>query len=224
MERLLDTALAQAEAARASNGNGRVAGSLGPLLASYRPDLEPEVELAADRFAEIAKLMQGRVDLLIAETVSSVQEAEGVFEGLKKFDLPLWIAFSVDDQDGTCLRSGEPLREVLPLVTKYAPDAVLLNCSTPEAIDEGLPILAQAVAPFGAYANGFTKISDGFKAEFPTVDALTPRTDLTPAAYADHVMAWVDQGATIIGGCCEVGPAHIAEIASRLQAAGHTIV
>jgi homocysteine S-methyltransferase len=47
---------------------------------------------------------------------------------------------------------------------------------------------------------------------------------MTPEAYADHAMAWVDQGATIVGGCCEVSPAHIAEIARRLRAAGHTIV
>jgi homocysteine S-methyltransferase len=37
-------------------------------------------------------------------------------------------------------------------------------------------------------------------------------------------MAWVDQGATIVGGCCEVGPAHIAELARRLEAVGHEIV
>ena len=37
-------------------------------------------------------------------------------------------------------------------------------------------------------------------------------------------MAWVDEGATIIGGCCEVGPAHIAELEQRLEAAGHEIV
>jgi homocysteine S-methyltransferase len=45
-----------------------------------------------------------------------------------------------------------------------------------------------------------------------------------PDTYADHVMSWVEQGATIVGGCCETGPAHIAEIHRRLRAAGHTIV
>jgi homocysteine S-methyltransferase len=37
-------------------------------------------------------------------------------------------------------------------------------------------------------------------------------------------MGWVDQGATIVGGCCEVGPDHIAELARRLRAAGHDLV
>lgn len=221
---LMDAALMQAEAARATHGSGRIAGSLGPLLASYRPDLQPAVEMSAERFGIIAGKMAGRVDLLLAETVSSLQEAEGVFAGTADAQEPLWIAFSVDDDDGTRLRSGEAVADILPLVAKHKPQAVLLNCSTPEAISAGLPVLSETGLPFGAYANGFTKISDGFKADFPTVDALEQRTDLTPQAYADFALSWVDQGATIIGGCCEVGPAHISEIAARLKAAGHTIV
>ena len=106
----------------------------------------------------------------------------------------------------------------------YKPAAVLLNCSLPEVITQGLPILTDCGLPFGAYANGFTMITEGFKQEASTVDALSARTDLTPELYADHVMNWVGAGATIVGGCCEVGPAHIAEIARRLKDAGHTIV
>jgi S-methylmethionine-dependent homocysteine/selenocysteine methylase len=102
--------------------------------------------------------------------------------------------------------------------------ALLLNCSSPEAITTALNQIKGASLPFGAYANGFEKIADGFLKDKPTVDALTLRRDFTPAAYADHVMNWVDHGATIVGGCCEVSPAHIAEIARRLRAAGHTIV
>ncbi len=87
-----------------------------------------------------------------------------------------------------------------------------------------LDIIAQAGLPYGAYANAFEQVTDDFLADKPTVDALSMRRDMTPTAYADHAMAWVDHGATIIGGCCEVGPAHIAEIATRLRAAGHIIV
>jgi S-methylmethionine-dependent homocysteine/selenocysteine methylase len=74
----------------------------------------------------------------------------------------------------------------------------------------------------GAYANGFTAI-DGLKPG-GTVDALEARRDLSPAAYADFAMSWVEQGASIVGGCCEVGPAHIRCLRERLEAAGHTVV
>lgn len=221
MAHLLDVALTQAAAARTQGV--RIAGCMGPLLASYRPDLDAELDLAETRFSEIARAMQGRVDVLLIETVSSCQEAIGALRGAAHTDIPVWIALSVDDFDGTKLRSGEPLTDVLPLLTPQV-TAVLINCSRPEAVSQGVPLLAAAGLPFGAYANGFTQISDGFKSEFPTVDALQARQDLTPEAYAAFVLHWVSQGATIVGGCCEVGPAHIAEIARQLGTQGHTIV
>jgi S-methylmethionine-dependent homocysteine/selenocysteine methylase len=223
---LMQAAVDQAVAARDAHGHGQIAGALGPLLASYRPDLMPDVALASERFAENIALMGDRIDLILAETVCSLQEAEGIFQGYAASgtDKPLWIALSVDDADGTKLRSGEPLEVVVAMLAHYKPAAVLLNCSMPEAITRGLPILTDCGLPFGAYANGFTMITDNFKKDAPTVDTLSARTDLTPERYADQVMEWVGAGATIVGGCCEVGPAHISEIARRLTDAGHTIV
>ncbi len=223
---LIRAAVDQAVAARTAHGSGRIAGALGPMLASFRPDLSPDVGVATERFAEIIALMGDGIDVILAETVCSLQEAEGIFQGVQRAasDKPLWIAFSVDDADGTRLRSGEPLGVIASMIAHYRPAAVLLNCATPEAIEQGLSVLTDCGIPFGAYANGFTKITDDFKQNAPTVDALTARHDLTPAVYADHVMAWVGAGATIVGGCCEVGPAHVSEIARRLRSAGHTIV
>lgn len=220
---LIDAALTQAEQARGTNG-GRIAGALGPLLASYRPDLNPDVDEAAGKFAEIAGLMADRVDLLLIETVSSVQEAEGALRGTEQGGKPVWLGLTVMDDDGTRLRSGEPLLDIAPVVERFAPEAVLINCSRPEAIPAALEIIAKFGRPFGAYANGFTGITQGFLEDAPTVDALEQRQDLGPDAYADHAMAWVSQGATIVGGCCEVGPDHIETLADRLRTAGHRIV
>ena len=223
---LMDIGVSQAVAARDAHGSGRVAGAMGPLLATYRPDLQPDVGLATEQFAQHIRLLGDRVDFLLVETVCSLQEAEGIFQGYAASGStkPLWMAFSVDDQVGTKLRSGEPLFVVTEMLNHYRPAAVLLNCSMPEAITQGLPMLTDCGLPFGGYANGFTMITDDFKKDAPTVDALSARTDLTPDAYADFVMTWVGAGATIVGGCCEVGPEHIAEIARRLKGAGHTIV
>lgn len=223
MSTLIDTALTQAERARAET-EGRIAGVLGPLLASYRPDLNPDPADAAEKFAELVAMMAARVDLFLIETVSSIQEAEGALRGTAGCGKPVWLSLSVNDDDGGLLRSGEALADIAPLVEEFSPDAVLINCSRPEAIPAALEILSGMKRPFGAYANGFTHISDGFLEDAPTVDALQQRHDLGPKAYADLGMRWVDQGATIVGGCCEIGPDHIEELANRLRAAGHNIV
>jgi homocysteine S-methyltransferase len=126
------------------------------------------------------------------------------------------LSLSVDDEDGTRLRSGEALADVLPLVEEFAPEAVLINCSRPEAVSAGLPVIAGMGRPFGGYANGFTVIVESFRQAGATVDLLDARTDLGPVEYADFVDRWIGLGATIVGGCCEVGPAHIAEITRRV--------
>jgi len=213
---LTDIALQAAEAARAKAGGGLIAGSIGPLGASYRPDLCPPPAEAAQLYAEPVALLKDRVDLLILETMSSVDQAEGAMRAANKADMPVWLAVSVMDGDGTRLRSGEALRDLALAVTHYRPDAVLINCARPEAIAAALEIIKGFGRPFGAYANGFTMIAEDFLKDAPTVDALQARRDLTPDAYADFAEGWAAQGASIIGGCCEVGPAHIAELHRRL--------
>lgn len=217
-EALHGRALAEA----AGSGAARVAGSIGPLFASYRPDLHPaDSARAVAVFAEIVGLLAPSCDLLICETVVSVAHARDVLAAARAGGKPVWMAYSVDDADGTRLRSGEPLTDA---VAAAPGDAVLVNCSAPEAIPASLEILRATGLPFGAYANGFEVITEEFLGPEPTVDALKVRRDFTPEAYADHVMGWVEAGASIVGGCCEVGPAHIAQIARRLRAAGHRIV
>jgi len=221
---LLDRAMDAALAARTTHSTGRIAVSLGPLGASYRPDIKVPLDQAEAAYATIARHLGPKADLMLIETTSSLHQAEGALRGAAHGGVPVWLAVTVDDHDGTRLRSGEQLSDLAPLITTHAPAAVLINCSRPEAVADGLAILKTFGLPFGAYANGFTKISQEFLVDAPTVDALEQRQDLGPKDYASFAMGWVAQGATIVGGCCEVGPDHIAELATQLRAAGHVIV
>lgn len=221
-EALHAMAIAEAHAARAVHGAGRIAGGIGPLGASYQPDLHPASEIAVPLFAEVAQALAADVDFLILETVSSIAHARDALEGARTTGLPVWLSLTVSDTDGTKLRSGEPLEEALEVVATA--QAVLINCSAPEAVTAAMPIIAKVGLPFGGYANAFEMITEDFLTAKPTVDALKARRDMGPRAYAGYVMQWVGLGATIVGGCCEVSPAHIAEIAHRLEAVGHTIV
>ncbi len=224
VEDLTTTALNAARAARNAHGSGRIAGSIGPLMASYRPDICPPATEAEQMYEEPVRLLSPHCDLLLVETMSSVDQADGALRAAMKSDKPVWLAMSVDDDDGSKLRSGEPLADLAPVVAQHNPDALLINCSRPEAVAAALEIIKDFGKPFGAFANGFTRISAGFLEDAPTVDALQQRVDLPPETYAEFAMGWVNQGATIVGGCCEVGPDHIAALANRLRDSGHRIV
>ena len=221
---LWQTAVKAAVTVRNAQGYGLIAGSIGPLVASYRPDICPIPDHAEELYAEIVGAIGPYVDVLLIETMCSIDQADGAMRAAKKSGLPIWLALSVDDFDGSKLRSGENLKDTLPLLKHHKPDALLINCSRPEAVCVAVAIIAGFGFKFGAYANGFTKISDDFLKASPTVDVLENRPDLSPHEYANFAMKWVALGATIIGGCCEVGPEHVREIAKRLKIAGHTIL
>jgi S-methylmethionine-dependent homocysteine/selenocysteine methylase len=216
-------ALTEAHEARAAHGAGRIAGSMGPLIATYRPEVTQPVAIAAPKYAEIARILAPHVDVILCETMASIEMAEGAVKGAMAAGVAIWLSVSVDDHDGSCLRSGEKVGDLARLVADYPIAAVLANCSVPEAMAAALAGLKRLDLPFGAYANGFTHISGNFLKDAPTVAELTHRHDLTPEKYGDFAMSWVDMGATIVGGCCDVGPAHICHLAARLKAAGHTV-
>jgi homocysteine S-methyltransferase len=217
-------ALSEAAAARDTAGRGRIAGSIGPLVASYRPEVHPPHAEAVAKYAEVARAIGPQVDLILCETVASIAHARAVLEGALVAGKPVWVSFTVDDEDGSRLRSGEPVAEAAEVARLGGAVALLANCSAPEAMAAALSALKGAGLPFGAYANGFTRITKEFLKDKPTVDALHAREDLTPEAYARHVMEWVGMGATIVGGCCETGPAHIAALRAALDASGHDVV
>jgi homocysteine S-methyltransferase len=69
-----------------------------------------------------------------------------------------------------------------------------------------LEVARGAGVPFGAYAH--------LGEMDPAVQ--WPRSPvLEPEAYADRAAAWVERGATMVGGCCGTTPAHIAALARR---------
>lgn len=214
-------ALAEAHEARAAAGRGLIAGSMGPLGESYRPDLTPPVEVSTALYAEKARLLAPHVDLILIETISSLDLARGALRGARTTGRPVWLSVSVQDRDGSRLRSGEPVAALAEVLVESPADVVLANCSMPEAMAAALDALKPFGLPFGAYANGFSEItSHSHGTSAPDYGA---RHDLTPERYADFALGWVGQGATVIGGCCEVGPAHIRHLHGRLVAEGHRI-
>lgn len=204
--------------ARDAHGSGQVAGSLGPLGFSYQPDKAPPAEVAAETYAMLARRHADYVDFHILETMSSVDQARGGLMGSSVTKLPVWLAVSVDDDDGSKLRSGEPVNDILPLLDEFAPAALLINCSAPEAVSRALAEL-KTDTPLGGYANGFVSIADSFSTIGATVDQLEVRKDLSPDAYAEFASVWAEHGARLIGGCCEVGPDHIKELSRRFKGA-----
>ena len=220
---LHSAAIAAAASARDRSGRQiRIAGCLPPLVATYRPDLAPPENVALADYRRIVSAQAPGVDLFLCETMPSSAEARVATLAAVESGLPVWTALTVDDADGAKLRSGEPVSEGAHAAVDAGAAAVLINCSSPEATGPAMTALAETGIPFGAYANGFVSV-EGLEPG-GTVDVLEARRDLGPDAYSDRALAWAASGAAIVGGCCEIGPLHIAALARRLESQGYEIV
>lgn len=114
-----------------------------------------------------------QVDVLLAETLSTTREAQAIIRSLaiiqqqktKHIIPPLWISFTVHDNQPTKLRSDESLVLTCQSIIQEASElnitlkAIGINCSSPNAISESIPILVQLVEGMDiqviAYGNCF---------------------------------------------------------------------
>ena len=222
-ETLQTRACELAQRARDESGEDvMIAGSISPIEFSYRPDKVRPVHEMAERCSEIARLQAPHVDAIICETMSRAEEAKGAVIGASDAGRPVWVGITVDDEDGTKGRGGQDLSEFGQALTDQRVGAFFANCSRPEAVGTAMAALSGMDVPFGGYANGFEMLKPPTDHN-TTSDRLSARKDLDPAAYAEHALSWVGAGATMVGGCCDVGPGHIAVLRDRLIEAGHSI-
>ena len=195
----------------------RVAGSLPPVLGSYRPDLF-EVKAARAILTVLIEGLTPFADVWLAETLSSLGEAELVGEMLAADSRPLWLSFTLNDEGSASLRSGESIEAAVALAQKLGAAALLFNCSAPEVMEDAVARARAAMGTdaieIGVYANGFAH-SD---TEVPANGGLRDiRADLDPPRYLEWARKWVAAGATMVGGCCGIGPQHIQALAGGLR-------
>ena len=222
-ERLQRLAVELAQEARGGRSDIALAGCLSPYRWTYHPELAPPFDELWPTYAESAALQADGVDVFLCETMGSIDEARAAAVGAATTGVPVWIGWTIRDDDSARLRSGEPVAEAVAAAEAWVRDgvadvrAVLLNCSTPEAISAAMPTLTAGTLPAGGYANGFPHIADDYDTGSVTTQ-LGTRDELGPAVYAAIVDGWIASGAGIVGGCCDIGPDHIAEIRRRLDA------
>lgn len=197
----------------------RVAGSLPPLRGSYEPELFRPEE-APGHFAVLVEAQAPFVDLWIGETVSSIAEAEAIIAAVDAHSpaAEIWMSFTVPDEppgQQVTLRSGESIAAAVQAVRGRV-QAVLFNCSPPEAIGVALGHLHDALGDnaegirTGAYANAFVPKPEKYAANEVVLDR---RSELTPESYTHICESWIKAGASVIGGCCQMYPEHIRALA-----------
>ena len=213
------TTLATDLALRARDESGRdvrIAGSLPPLETSYRADLVGENDAILADYRRLAAAFGSRVEILLCETMARAREAVAAATAAAETDREFWVSWTLQGSRPGHLPSGETVPEAYAAVEHLGAHAYLVNCCGANFVTGVMGTLHSLTdRPVGGYANGADAIPAEDTAVTTPEDA--PRKALDVEGYAAAVSAWLDAGATIVGGCCSTRPAHIARLRRLLD-------
>jgi S-methylmethionine-dependent homocysteine/selenocysteine methylase len=222
--RLLRTGVQLARQARAKAGleaKVAVAGVLSPLEHCFRPDLAPPAEFARREQEELARVFaEEKVDLLLLESMNTIAGARAAIEAGRAVGLPVWVSFVLDPAGDVLSR--EPLEQAVGEAERAGAEAVLVNCAPPEDVTRALGGMKKwCKLPFGGFAHIGRFSPPSWKFDF--FPQFVETEQWPPERYAAEARRWREAGATILGGCCGTGPAHIAALRASLAASGRAV-
>lgn len=171
----------------------------------------PFEELIAIYREQIQALVEAGVDLLVVETMMSLQECRAaVIAAGEVCDLPVMVTLTFDE-DGRTLFGTDPETAALVL-TSMGVDAVGVNCST------GPKQMCDVVRRMAKYAD--IPIVAKPNAGLPSLQGEKTVYDMDAPEYAQGMMELVEAGADILGGCCGTTPGHIGMLVDQLRKRG----
>lgn len=186
----------------AVGSNAYVAGDLTmtgeQLVPMGRLDFEELIDVYKE---QIEYLLEAGVDLLVVETMMSLQETRAALIAAKEVcDLPV-MATMTFESDGRTLYGTDAVTAAVVLESLGA-DAVGTNCSTgPDKMADVIRQMAEVTSvPIIAKPN----------AGLPSLDAAGNTVyDMSAARFGECMQELVKVGASVVGGCCGTTPEHI---------------
>lgn len=180
----------------------------------------PSLTVLHDNTIEQAKIMRDAgAEMLSLEMMVDLDRMTATLDAVSTVGLPVWVGLTIGPAEGHAaellgpiieLSEGGPLGDAVERAKTYdVVDAFCLMHSDVRLTERGVAAIREHWdGPLGAYAHA-CRMVDG---ELDFVDAITP------AGYADYEPLWHSAGATMVGGCCGIGPEHLEVLVGRLKA------
>jgi S-methylmethionine-dependent homocysteine/selenocysteine methylase len=171
-------------------------------------------------FADHARILaETGIDVMLPEFVNFIEDCVAAVDACAEAGLPVWLGVPTVTTEGIT-RHGETMEDLGRALRGHPVDAVLLMCSSPEAVSATLPRLRQGFdGSIGAYPNvGYNPMAPVKGRVHLGPDLLGARAH-TPTRLAELAQEWIEMGAQIVGGCCATGPEHVMAMAVAVRAA-----
>jgi homocysteine S-methyltransferase len=183
-------------------GASMIGGSMGPLGIRLAPYGRLELKEAFEAYREQALALSGAgADLLVIETQTDLREMEQALAAARDAapGLAVMTSATFTRDDRTPL--GSTPEEVAARLVELGADVIGVNCG------EGPAQMLRLVRSMVPVAEG-TPVAARPNAGGPARVAGRVTYPATPSYVAEHAVAAVHAGASIVGGCCGTGPKH----------------
>ncbi len=203
-------------AVRMRNTKALVAGALGPTTKLPSLGHISVEELGRAYASQVRALAEAGADLLIIETCQDLLQVKtaliACFEELEKTgkDLPVMVSLTVES--GGTMLVGTDVAAAAAAIEPFPVFSIGLNCATgPEGMRSHIRQLSRTWP---------RRISCIPNAGIPQVIEGRTVYPLDPDAFAAQVRSLVvEEGVSIVGGCCGATPEHIRRLAESLRGA-----
>jgi len=182
-------------------------------------------EQLAPNFRDQAEiLVENGVDFIILESLGAkTSTIVTALNAITEFNVPIWVAVScaANHESGELflgieesrIHSHRPLAhqefgEAIDTIMNTAGSALLVMHST---VDTTLPALQLLQSHYDGLRGAYPNAGYWTRPEWAFVDQISPED------YLDRARKWLNTGARIVGGCCGIGPDHIAALSKGLR-------
>ncbi len=205
-----------------SKKNILIAGGLPNQKQTYTADLGADLDLIEKNFYDQAKVLRNGIDFYYLDVMSSGLECKIALKTIESFNLPVLVGVHL--RDNGKLPSGEKIEDIVKNHKNKKWLGIIMACVSPKAYEAVANDLKKIDTAYGFKLNAFKKIPVGYtvaskdawgNAGNPNT-VLGKNTELNESTFYEYVKKFMKNGATILGGCCEIRPSHIKEI-SRLK-------
>jgi homocysteine S-methyltransferase len=189
-----------------------IAGSIPTRNQTYMAKFELSLEEIFNEFQRSGEILNDYVDIFYLDVFTSLEEIKLALKALKKFQKKFLIGVHI--KKNSLMDDGHCISQLKDLIDQYDILGLVVACTDQSAVLSVIKKIQNLQVSFGFKVNAFANIPDGWKIKpgNPS-ESLGVNKSFNSKSFISFAEKCRLEGASILGGCCEVLPSHIKALA-----------
>ena len=190
-----------------------IAGSVPTRNQTYMANFELSKDEVLHEFQLTGNILNEYVDFFYLDALTSIEEIEIALKALSHLDKKILIGAHV--KKNGLLADGNNIESLKSIIDQSNIFGVIVACTDQTTVLSVIDEIQRLGVPFGFKINAFANIPEGWKMNPGSnpIDSLGINKNFNEENFISFAEKCRAEGASILGGCCEVLPSHIKALA-----------